>query len=142
MAAKRFRTEPKAALLYFQEVLYTILKTSRSAWGVDITLSCLWPASTTRWPNLCKTMIEAVMIACRADVATIQHEPVVYIFPILLRHQALEVVRNFREVGVVGEVEALRESLHVRIGRNAIPDFVEFAENDIGCLIRNTWQRN
>ena len=77
------------------------------------------------------------MLVGFADVTAVEDEAIVDVFPILFRDEAFEIVGNFFKIGVVGEVEFAGESLYMRVGRDAFPDFVQFAEDDVRGFVAN-----
>ena len=54
-------------------------------------------------------------------VATVEDEAVVHVFPILFWDEALQVVGDLFEITVAGKVEAICETLHVRVRRYPLP---------------------
>lgn len=81
------------------------------------------------------------MRAGGADVAAVEDETVVDVFPIFLWDECLEIVRDFFEIIVVGEIKALGETFYVRVGGNTFPLVKKFAENDMRCLVANAGER-
>ena len=69
-------------------------------------------------------MIDAVMRTCGADVAAIQDEAVVDIFPVFFGNEHLEVFGNLLQVIMVGKIESFGKTLHMSVCRNAFPYIV------------------
>ena len=85
-------------------------------------------------------MAGALVRAGRTDVSAVEHEAVVDVFPIFFRHELLEIVRYFFEVPIVRKVEAVREALHMGIGRYAIPYIVQLPEDHVRGLVADAVQ--
>src|SRR3989344_4175853 len=92
------------------------------------------------WPELGEGVVEAVVRAGRAGIAAVEDEAIVDVLPVLLGHKLLEILGYLLQIGVVREVEALSEALHMRIGGDAFPHAVELAEDDVRGLVAHAWQ--
>ena len=90
-------------------------------------LASFRPTLRSFGPQFRERVWQAIMGASRADVAAIEDKPVVHIFPVFLGYERFEVFGDLGQVLVVGQVESLGKPLHVRVGRDAFPDAVEFA---------------
>ena len=60
------------------------------------------PTKCCGWPDLRERMVYAVVRNRIADIASIQHEAVIRVFPVFLRNKLLEVFRDLGEIGVAG----------------------------------------
>ena len=85
-------------------------------------------------------MTRAIMCTCRADVAAIEDQAIIDIFPIFFRNQTFEVVRYFFQIGVIAQIKSVCESLHMCVGWNSFPDIVELSQNHVGSFVGNARQ--
>src|SRR3989338_1193982 len=86
-------------------------------------------------------MLHTIVRPCGADVAAIEDETAVDVFPIFFGNESFQVFRYLFEISVTGEVEPLREALHVGVGRNTFPHIEQFAQNDVRGLIPDAVER-
>src|SRR3989344_1676143 len=98
------------------------------------------PAISCRGPYFCKGMLRTVVFIRLAYVTAIKDETVVDVFPVFLGNEHFEILRDFLQIRVVGEIEFTREALHVRIRGNTWPFFEQLPDDDMCRLIADSRQ--
>src|SRR3989338_5528655 len=105
-------------------------------------LTNLWPPVGGLGPKLGKRMRDAIGVrAGGANIATVEYEAIVDVFPVSFWNQRFQVFRDLRKVLIVSKVEALGEALHMRVRRYSLPDIIELAKDDVGSLVADTLKR-